>query len=132
MLHNLKHNKIIHRRVVLLTVLTEEVPRVSEDERIEIYDVGKGFWRIIVHYGFTEGPNIPRVLERCAAAGGPFDLMTTSFFLGRERFVRRVAPLMSRWRENLFISLSRYALSATEFFRVPANRVVELGTQIEL
>jgi KUP system potassium uptake protein len=132
MLHNLKHNKIIHRRVVLLTVLTEEVPRMNEDERIEIYDIGKGFWRIIVHYGFAEGPNIPRILERCAAAGGNFDLMTTSFFLGRERLVRRVAPLMARWRENLFISLSRHALSATEFFRVPANRVVELGTQIEL
>jgi KUP system potassium uptake protein len=132
MLHNLKHNKIIHRRVVLLTIQNEEVPRMRDDERIEIHDIGKGFWRIIVRYGFAEGPNIPRVLERCSAAGGPFDLMTTSFFLGRERLVRRVAPLMARWRENLFISLSRHALSATEFFRVPANRVVELGTQIEL
>ena len=132
LLHNLKHNKVIHDRVVLLTVRTLDVPFVSEAERARIEDLGKGFWRVTLSYGFKQTPHVPNALDACAAAGGKFDLMQTSFFLGRERLVPKVRPLMTRWRERLYIAMQRSQTSATDFFQIPPNRVVELGTQIEI
>ena len=132
LLHNLKHNKILHARVVFLTVRFLDVPFVDRDERAAVTPLGKGFYRIELRYGFKQSPNVPRALGRIADAGGKFDVMDTSFFLGRERLVPKVKPLMSRWRERLFIAMQHNQLSATEFFRIPPNRVVELGTQVEV
>ncbi|MBL8671524.1 MAG: KUP/HAK/KT family potassium transporter, partial [Alphaproteobacteria bacterium] len=133
LLHNLKHNKVLHERVVLLNVATDEEPRVPESERVSVEDLGKGFHKVVVRYGFKESPDVPRALGSCAAQGLGFDMMSTSFFLGRERLVpSAVRPQMALWRERLFIWLSRNSLSATEFFQIPSNRVVELGAQVEV
>ena len=132
MLHNLKHNKVLHERVVLLTVVTEQIPRVAEKDRIRLEPLDKNFWRLVLRYGFMEVPNIPRVLRQAQATGLKIDMMETSFFFGRENLVSKNKPLMPRWREKLFIGLSKSAYSATAFFRIPSNRVVELGTQVEI
>ncbi len=133
LLHNLKHNKVLHQRVILLSVTTESVPVVRERDRLEIDDLGKGFHRLLVRYGFTESPNVPRVLAAAAERMGfAFNMMEISFFLGREKLVASKRPHMSGWRERLFIWLQRNAVSATDFFRIPSNRVVELGAQVEV
>jgi KUP system potassium uptake protein len=133
LLHNLKHNKVLHQRVILLSVTTESVPVVHERDRIEIEDLGKGFHRLIVRYGFTQSPNVPRALATAAERMGfAFNMMDISFFLGREKLVPSKRPHMSGWRERLFIWLQRNAVSATDFFRIPSNRVVELGAQVEV
>ena len=132
LLHNLKHNKVLHERVVLLTVLTEEIPYVAPAERIAIRPLERGFLRIVVRYGFMEDPDVPQVLGQCDALGYEFNMLETSFFLGRERLVPTVRPELARWREWMFIHMSRNATSATDFFHIPPNRVVELGTQVEL
>jgi KUP system potassium uptake protein len=133
LLHNLKHNKVLHQRVILLSVTTESVPIVREPDRIEIEDLGKGVHRLIVRYGFAESPNVPRVLAAAAERMGfAFNMMDISFFLGREKLVASKRPHMSGWRERLFIWLQRNAVSATDFFRIPSNRVVELGAQVEV
>ena len=133
LLHNLKHNKVLHNRVILLSVTTESVPVVRDRDRIEIEDLGKGFFRMIVRYGFAESPNVPRVLAAAAERMGfAFNMMDISFFLGREKLVPSKRPHMSGLRERLFIWLQRNAVSATDFFRIPSNRVVELGAQVEV
>lgn len=132
LLHNLKHNKILHDRVVFLTVRFRDVPFVPKADRAMAQDLGKGFHRIELRYGFKQFPNVPRDLARIEIAGGRFETQQTSFFLGRERLVAKVRPLMARWREKLFITMQHNQLSATEFFRIPPNRVVELGTQVEV
>jgi len=132
MLHNLKHNKVLHDRVVLLTVVFEQIPQVAEKDRMQVEALEKNFWRMTLRYGFMEGPNIPRALRLAPASGLKFDMMDTSFFFGRENLVTKSRPLMPRWREKLFIALSRSSYSATAFFRIPSNRVVELGTQVEI
>jgi KUP system potassium uptake protein len=133
MLHNLKHNKVLHERVVLLTVVTEQIPVVPDKERMRVEPLEKNFWRIVLRYGFMEGPNIPRALRLAQPSGLKFEMMDTSFFFGRENLVtKKSQPLMPRWREKLFIALSKNAYSATAFFRIPSNRVVELGTQVEI
>ncbi|MCA0450843.1 MAG: potassium transporter Kup [Proteobacteria bacterium] len=132
LLHNMKHNKVLHERVVLLTIVTEQIPAVADKDRIEVEALDKNFWRIVLHYGFMEGPNIPRALRLAMPYGLKFEMMDTSFFLGRENLVPKNKPLMPRWREKLFIALSRNAYAATHFFRIPSNRVVELGTQVEI
>ena len=133
LLHNLKHNKVLHQRVILLSVTTESVPVVHERDRIEIEDLGKGVHRMRVHYGFAESPNVPRVLAAAAERMGfAFNMMDISFFLGREKLVPSKRPHMSGIRERLFIWLQRNAVSATDFFRIPSNRVVELGAQVEV
>jgi KUP system potassium uptake protein len=131
MMHNLKHNKVLHERIVLLTVTTEDVPSVPPDERISITELEKGFRRIVLRYGFMDQPDIPKALDECAKFGLTFDMMETSFFLGRETLVPARLPRLARWRERLFIWLARNGISATEFFRIPTNRVVELGEQLE-
>jgi KUP system potassium uptake protein len=132
LLHNMKHNKVLHERVVLLTVVFEQIPQVAEKDRMQVLALEKNFWRVTLRYGFMEGPNIPRVLRLAQPMGLKFDMMDTSFFFGRENLVMKSKPLMPRWREKLFIALSRSSYSATAFFRIPSNRVVELGTQVEI
>jgi KUP system potassium uptake protein len=132
MLHNLKHNKVLHERVIFLTIRTRDEPRVEPGERIEITDLGGGFWRVLAHYGFMETPSIPKLLEGCTEKGLSFETMETSFFLGRESIVVTGLPGMALWRERLYSVMQRNAAKATDFFQIPPNRVVELGTQVEI
>ncbi len=130
--HNLVHNKVLHERVVFLTVITEEIPNIPDQERVHIHDLGQGAWRVMVRYGFKDEPDIPRALELCAVHGLVFHMMETSFFLNRETILPSKLPGMALWREHLFSWMSRSAESAMEFFRIPPNRVIELGTQVEI
>jgi KUP system potassium uptake protein len=131
-LHNLKHNHVVHERVVLMKVNVEDIPRVPDAQRIEVEKLGKGFHQVIVHYGFMERPDVPRALELCRQFGLSFDLMQTTFFLGRETLIPARRSELRRWQAALFIAMQAAALSATRFFRIPANRVVEMGTQVEI
>jgi KUP system potassium uptake protein len=133
LLHNLKHNKVLHERVVLLTIRTEEIPHVPIAERIQVEDLQHGFFRITLCYGFMEDPNVPIALQLARAHGLEFKVMDTTYFLGRENLIatsRRRG--MAVWREKLFAWMSKNSRAATSFFRLPPNRVVELGAQIEL
>ncbi len=132
LLHNLNHNKVLHERNVLLTVATDEIPRVPEEERIEVQPLGGDFFRVKVRYGFKDDPDIPRALQLAKRFGLEFNLMETSFFLSRETLIPTVAPGMALWRERLFVGMARNAGTVTGYFKLPTNRVVELGTQIEL
>jgi KUP system potassium uptake protein len=132
LLHNLAHNKVLHERVVFLTVITENRPFVAAAERVEIEDLGHDFYRVVVHYGFKDEPDIPAALALCGEKGLTFDMMQTSFFLSRETIIATGLPGMAPWREQLFIHMARNAESAMSFFRIPTNRVIELGTQVEI
>lgn len=132
LLHNMKHNKILHDRVVFLTVLIENVPYVPGSRRIEVTDLGQGFFRILVHYGFMQDPDIPRALKKAEAHGLTFKMMETSFFLARQTLIASEAPGMAIWREKVFAWMLRNATNAMEFFKLPTNRVVELGSQVEI
>jgi KUP system potassium uptake protein len=132
MLHNLKHNHVLHERNVLLTVVVEDKPYVTKGNRFLIKDMGKNFYWVRVFYGFMETPDIPAALELCAAQGLSFDLMSTSFFISRALIVSSPNPGMVKWRERLFLALSRNAMNAADFYKIPVNRVVEMGTKIEI
>jgi KUP system potassium uptake protein len=133
MLHNLKHNKVLHERNVMLTVDVLETPVADNDERLDIVDMGGGFYGLQVRFGFAEDPNIPLALQRCSAKGLGFDLMDTTFFLSRETIVADVRrPGMALWRDKLFAFMARNALPATAFFQIPGNRLIELGAQVEI
>jgi len=132
LLHNLKHNRVLHDRIVLMNVQTEDIPRVAEDQRIEIRHFDHNFHSVVLHYGFMEEPNIPRALAQCRALQFRFNLMETSFFVGREKIVKAKRSPLSRWRQELFIFLSNTMIGVTDFFRIPTNRVIELGGQIEI
>ncbi|MBC4017590.1 potassium transporter Kup [Siccirubricoccus deserti] len=132
LLHNLKHNKVLHERVLFVTVLNEDVPQVPADRRMELTELAAGIHRVILRYGFQESPNIPRELISLREAGVAFEPMQTSYFLGRETLVQAVVPKMSRWRQWLFTLMSRNAVPATEFFRIPSDRVVELGVRVAI
>ncbi len=132
LLHNLKHNQTVHERTILTTVMTAETPYVPEDERITFTDLGSGFYRLVIRYGFMETPDIPAVLSACKGYGFKFDLMKTSFFLSRETIVPSLYPGMARWRELLFAYMALNATTAMKFFKIPTERVVELGTQLEI
>ena len=132
LLHNLKHNKVLHERVVFLTVVIRDVPYVPHDERIEIKTLGCDFYQFLAYYGFKEDPDVPELLDESGRRGFAFDMMETSFFVSRETLIPTVAPGMALWRERLFASMSKNAVKASEFFQIPTNRVVELGTQVEL
>jgi len=132
LLHNIKHNEVLHARNVLVTVQTAEIPYVADADRIAVTDLGKSFYRVFVRYGFMEQPDIPQALAACGEKGLEFDLNKTSFFLSREVVVPKLAPPMMLWRELYFIWMLRNAQSATDFFRIPTNRVVELGTLVEI
>ena len=132
MLHNLLHNKVLHERVVLLNVHVEDVPHVPMENRVEVHQLPQGFFQVIVRYGFKDDPDIPQALALCEAYGVKYEVMETSFFLGRETIVRHRMPSMSGWRQKLFTWMFRNAETATAYFKIPTNRVVELGTQVEL
>ena len=132
LLHNLNHNKVLHERVVLLTVRAEDIPHVPDSQRLDIENLGDDFYRITVHYGFKDEPDLPAALELAGKKGMEFNMLETSFFLSRQTLVPTPAPGMALWREKIFAAMSRNAASATAFFRIPTNRVVELGTRIEL
>jgi KUP system potassium uptake protein len=132
LLHNFKHNKVVHEQVVLLTVTSEPVPEVPASERVVVKDYGRGFYQVMAHYGFMQAPNVPDILKRCAGSGLNVVEGDTSFYLGRETLVATGRSGMRRWRTTLFSFLSRNAHSPTAYFGIPPNRVVELGTQVEV
>ena len=131
LLHHLKHNKVLHEEVILLSVQSAEVPDVDDADRVRVQSLGQGFFQVIATFGFMETPNVPAVLERARASGIRAASAETSYVLGRERLLPYGTSQMSRWRKKLFVFMSRNARSATEFFGLPTNRVVELGAQIE-
>jgi KUP system potassium uptake protein len=133
LLHNIKHNKVLHERVVVLTVSIDDAPYVDPDNRVEMTDLGDGFYRLILHYGFMEETDIPAALAKIDnMCGAPFEMMQTSFFLSRQTLLSAEKPGMAVWREKLFAWMMRNAATPMEFFRLPTNRVVELGSQVEI
>ena len=146
LLHHLKHNKVLHEQVILMSVVTQEVPEIKAEERVTTEKLEHGFYRVTARYGFMESPNVPEILQWAREAGIKAKANETTFYLGRERIIisggerkpgtRRapddvVLPRMAKWRKKLFVVMSRNARSATEFFGIPPNRVVELGAQVE-
>ena len=133
LLHNLKHNKVLHERNVLLTVAILETPVAEAEERIQISAMSDDFYSLELHFGFAEDPNIPLALSLCSREGISFDMMDTTFFLSRESIVSNArGPGMARWRDTLFAFMARNALPATAFFQIPGNRLIELGAQVEI
>jgi KUP system potassium uptake protein len=132
LLHNLKHNHVLHERNILLTVVVEDKPYVTRGNRFLIKDMGKNFYRVKLFYGFMQTPDIPLALELCGGQGLPFDMMDTSFFVSRALIVSSPNPGMAKWRERLFLALSKNAMNAADFLKIPANRVVEMGTRIAI
>jgi KUP system potassium uptake protein len=132
LLHNLKHNKVLHERVILLTVKIMDVPYVEQDNRCQLESLGRGFHRLVIKYGFMQEPDVPEALKRLTGCGPEFKMMDTSFFLARQTLLASSRPGMAIWREKLFAWMLRNAESAMEFFRLPTNRVVELGSQVEI
>jgi KUP system potassium uptake protein len=131
--HNIEHNKVLHERVIFVTVKTQQVPHVPEDERLDVEELGNGLYRVKVYYGFMQDPNVPRALEGGIERGiAPVDPNDTTYFLGRETIIATSRPGMALWRERLFAIISRNATTATAYFGIPPDRVVELGEQIEI
>ncbi len=132
LLHNIKHNKVLHERVVILTINIADVPYVYSTSRCEMTDLGDGFYRAVLHYGFMEETDVPEGLKAMQRCGGEFDMMHTSFFLSRQTLIPSEHPGMSIWREKVFAWMMRNSASAMDFFKLPTNRVVELGSQVEI
>jgi KUP system potassium uptake protein len=132
LLHHLRHNKTLLEHVVLLSVLSGNVPYVNDDERLTVADLGEGFWRVVAKYGFMERADVPQILARARAMGVTSDRRDTTYFLGRERLLPTGRAHLARWRKKLYIFMSRNSRTATEYFRIPPNRVVELGAQLEM
>jgi KUP system potassium uptake protein len=134
LLHNLKHNKVLHEKTVFLTIVTHDVPMVPPEDRVQFERLVNGFYRLEAWYGFKEQPDIDEILDSCRVCYGlGFDVMDTSFFLSRETVIPTAdTPGMAFWRDHLFAWMTRNATRATDFFNIPANRVVELGTHIEI
>jgi len=132
LLHNLKHNKVLHERIILLTVKIMDEPYLPEAGRITLEHLDHGFHRMILRYGFIEEPDVPAALAKVHQCGADFRMMDTSFFLARQTLLSSTNPGMMIWREKLFAWMLRNAESAMEFFRLPTNRVVELGSQLEI
>jgi KUP system potassium uptake protein len=132
LLHNLKHNKVLHERNVMLTVETVDTPIAENDERVEVESLGDEFYRVTLRFGFAEDPDVPNMLETVTVCGQPFDMMDTTFFLSRESIVATDRPGMALWRDKLFAFMQRNAIPATAFFQIPGNRLIELGTQVEI
>ncbi|HKR18352.1 potassium transporter Kup [Rhizorhapis sp.] len=132
LLHNLKHNKVLHERVILLTVKIADEPFVEEEGRRKLEDLGRGFFRLVLKYGFMQEPDVPAALKQITECGAEFKMMETSFFLARQTLLPSARPGMALWREKVFAWMLRNAESAMEFFRLPTNRVVELGSQVEI
>ena len=133
LLHNLEHNKVLHERIIFLTVKTRPIPYVNDLERVKIEVMGSGFSRLKVYYGYMEKPDIPDILSNIQQPGFVFNPKEATYFLGRETIIAtKKYSGMARWREKLFAIMSKNARSATSYFRIPPGRVVELGEQIEI
>ena len=132
LLHNIRHNQVVHQKVILLTVRTEDVPHVPEAQRLAVEKLGKGFHRVAVGYGFMDEPDVPRALERCRAHAVPVDLAATSYFVARETLIPSPRPELNPLEERLFMLLAATNLSATTYFQIPPDQVVELGLQLEV
>jgi KUP system potassium uptake protein len=139
LLHHLKHNKVLHEKVILLSIQGEEIPQVADRDRVEFKELGSGFYQVMASYGFMESPDVPAVLQALSLKGDAMDLggltvkvMETTFYLGRETLIPSGTARMAGWRKRLFIIMTRNAQSATAFFNLPPNRVVEMGAQIQL
>ena len=130
LLHNLKHNKVLHEHNILLSVDTLSVPRADNDERYSISDLGNGFIRCTLRFGFMEDPDVPKALAALKKAGLDFDTMDTTYFASREALSAKADQGMVLWRDKLFLFMSRNATPATEFFGIPGERLVELGTKV--
>jgi KUP system potassium uptake protein len=132
LVHNLAHNKVLHEKVIFLTVVTEEVPHVAPAERVTVKHLGKGFHSVLARYGFMEDPSIYDIIEHCRVRKLVIQVEGSTFFLGREELISTERPGMARWRERLFAFMSRNALRATAFFQIPSTQVFEVGAQVEL
>jgi len=132
LLHNLAHNKVLHRRLIFATVVDVNRPHVRFDHRTRVTRLGPDIYRVLIQYGFMEEPDIPRALRECQVCGGDVNILETSFFLSRETVIPSKQPGMALWREHLFVWMLRNAESAMQFFRLPVNRVIELGMQVEI
>jgi KUP system potassium uptake protein len=132
MLHNLSHNKVLHERVVFLTVDISDEPWIAPERRVDVAPLGHACYQVNVHYGFKDEPDIPAALAQCAAHGLPFVMMETSFFIARQTVISTPGEGMMPWREHLFVAMSRNARDAADYFQIPTNRVIELGTQVEI
>ncbi|MGI4842883.1 MAG: potassium transporter Kup [Janthinobacterium lividum] len=132
LLHNLSHNKVLHERVVFLTVHMREVPWVPADEQVEVVELGHNCFQLDVQYGFKDEPDIPGILRQCGGLGLSFEMMETSFFIARQTVISAPGGGMAPWREHLFVMLSRNARAAADYYQIPPNRVIELGTQVEI
>lgn len=132
LLHNIKHNKVLHENNVILNVVTEDMPRVAESDRITLKRLSDAFTSVTMRFGYMESPNVPMALAACRAHGLNFDVMSTSFFLSRR--AQRPAPQskMPRWQDRLFIALARPSDDASKYFHIPSGRAVEIGTQITI
>lgn len=139
LLHHLKHNQVLHERVIILSIQSEDFPQVAEKDRVDFEELGEGFYRVMAHYGYMETPDVPSVLRALALKGDAMDLggltvkvPETTFYLGRETLLPTGTQKMATWRKRLFIVMTRNARSAAAFFNLPPNRVVEMGAQIQL
>jgi KUP system potassium uptake protein len=131
-MHNLKHNKVLHEKNIILTVRTTDRPRVPDSERVLMEPINDDFKKITLSYGFMESPVVPRALGLCRKQGLKFDIMSTSFFLGRRSVIPSASQGMPLWQDKLYIFLMRNAANPTDFFHIPPGRVVELGTQVSV
>lgn len=132
LLHNLKHNKVLHETVLLVRVVTENIPRVAGADRIRARELGGGFWQIEAHFGFAQTPNVPRELGRAEIPGLKLDPSQISFFVGRANVAMSPRPGMARWRARLYSGLARIATRPTDFFHIPPDRVIELGAEVDI
>jgi KUP system potassium uptake protein len=132
LLHNLKHNKVLHENNVILTVHVADTPRVTEDDRVRITPLTERFQRVVLKFGYMESPNVPKALAIARKHGWQFDIMSTSFFLSRRALKPSAQSDMPRWQDRLFIGLARSSSDASEFFQIPTGRVVEIGTQVTI
>ena len=132
LLHNIKYNRVLHETVAIMNVVIEETPHVSQTDRLNVQDLGHGFYRVKARYGFMESPNIKEILALCAEQGLVLDAQTVGFFLGRESIITTSKPGMAKWRQRLFALMARNAQGASPFFEIPPNQVVELGVQVQL
>ncbi|WP_394359110.1 KUP/HAK/KT family potassium transporter [Metapseudomonas boanensis] len=132
LLHNLLHNQVLHEQVVMLTGLTEDTPRVDPKHRSEVTDYGNGFYRVLLHFGFMDEPDVPAALKLCQGGGLDFAPMRTTYFLSRETVIPTKRFGMAIWREGLFAFLQKNANSSMSYFQLPVNRVIELGAQVEI
>ncbi|HEX5776054.1 MAG TPA: KUP/HAK/KT family potassium transporter, partial [Caulobacteraceae bacterium] len=130
LMHNLKHNKVLHEKNVIVTVRTAETPRVKEENRVEMEKINEDFRKVVISYGFMESPNVPKALQLCRKQGLKFDIMSTSFFLGRRSIVASAQSGMPLWQDKLYIFLTKNSANPTDFFKIPPGRVVELGAQV--